>query len=86
LAGVEGLIAMDVYVVIASPPKGCDEPWVSDVFADVVLAKAYTEGMNELCSGVRYHVEKYAVRTSLDVEVPDAVLETEPSFRGLKDA
>lgn len=76
---------MEVYIVIASPPKGHDEPWVSDVFASLELATAHAEEMAEICEQVSYHVEKYEVRTSLDVEIPDDILRSEPFFRGMGD-
>jgi hypothetical protein len=75
---------MTVYVVIASPPRGHGEPWVSDVFATLPLATAYAETMQELTDSIVYHAEVYEVRTSLDVVVPDEVIESEPFFEGLR--
>jgi hypothetical protein len=76
---------MNVYVVIASPPRGHGEPWVSDVFATPTLATAYAETMQKSTDSIVYHAEVYEVRTSLDVVVPDEGIESEPSFEGLRN-
>jgi hypothetical protein len=69
---------MDVYAVIASPPKGHGEPWVSDLFSTLPLAVAYATAMQEVSEDVVYHVERYPLRTGLDVEVGDEGVESFP--------
>lgn len=70
---------MNVYVVIASPPRGYDEPWISDVFTDKTLAMEYAAEMNELRSEVVYHIEQYEIRTSLNSDADRQWLKDHPT-------